>query len=196
LSRYILVVLSVSVVLTALVIVALNAYVTNRQLAQNGDSSFIDKAFSTFSYDDGYKDGYNAAREKFNLRSDGIMSAVGTVQKVEADSVTIKAINLDTDEFVDGVSDIRQVFLTASTTLSLRKTLTEDELNKAMAAWRNAPGNDPPPLPFSESKATINDIVVGSEIIVNVETNIRLEESFEASQIIILSQPQPVTLEE
>jgi hypothetical protein len=184
------VVLSISVVLTALVIVALNAYVTNKQLAQNGNSSFIDKAFSTFSYDDGYRDGYSAAREKFGVLPSEITAITGNVMDMDQSFVTIKAINIDTDEFVDRVSDIRKGLITASTTIMLRKVLTGEELDAAMIAWRKNPADNPPPVPYTETKASLNDLSAGATVLITALEDIRLKESFYAQNIIIIYQPE------
>ncbi|MDF1496942.1 MAG: hypothetical protein P1P90_02685 [Patescibacteria group bacterium] len=187
LSRYILVILSVSVVVTALVIVALNAYVSNKKLSESNNGTFLNNALSSFSYDDGYKDGYNAAREKFNIAPSELRAITGTVQSITPNSLKLEAINLDTDEFVDGVSNVRTALITSSTKVLHRSNLSGEELGSAMQKWQNNPGDNPPPLPYTEKEVTVSEISEGSAVTVISKNDIRFSQSFDADQIIITS---------
>lgn len=186
LSRYILVVLSVSVVLTALIIVAINAYVNNARLSS--DDGFIDSTLSSFSYNQGYKDGYNAARDKFHFAPVEIRTINGTIIETTSNSLTINAINLDTDEFVDGVSNIRKAELTAETKFFSRTALSEEEFDKAMSAWRSsgATRGESPPSGFTDKEISASDLQAGQNIVINADQDIRLMETFTALSVVVI----------
>jgi hypothetical protein len=187
LSRYILVVLSISVVLTALVIVAMNAYVNNYRLSNDSDS-FIDSTLSSFSYNQGYKDGYNAARDKFHFAPAEIRTISGKIIETTANSLTIDAINLDTDEFVDGVSNVRKVELTGTTKFFRRTALSEAEFDQAMSAWRStgATKNEPLPSSFTDEEISVSDLQTDQNIVINSNQDIRLMETFTAESIVVV----------
>lgn len=185
LSRYILVVLSVSVVLTALIIVALNAYVTNKRLADGSGNGFLDTAMSGLSYEEGYKAGYNAAREKFSITPKQITSIVGQVSEIGTNEVIVKAQNLDTDEMVDGISDLRTVVISTSTELLVKRNLTDQEMANEMAKWNASSKQEAPPLPFVLEKAELADLSSTSTVTVTAEEDIRYAETFTASRFII-----------
>lgn len=189
LSRYILVILSVSVVFTALVIVALNAYVSNKKLSESNGGSFINNALSSFSYDDGYRDGYKAARERFGVAPNQILSVNGVIQDLDLNNFMIIAENLDTDEFVDSVSDKRNVLINASTTILMRVPLSKNILDKKLNAWSNSADRDttPPPTPYEEKSLTISDLKNGQKVTVVAYDDIRLAEAFDAQTIIIIT---------
>ena len=186
LSRYILVVLSISVVLTALIIIALNAYVNNARLSS--DNGFIDSARSSFSYNQGYKDGYNTARDKFYFGPTEFNTIVGKIIEVTPNGLIINASNLDTDEFVDGVSNVRKVEITAETKIFRRTALSEAEFDRAMATWR-ASGmakNDPIPSSFTDKEISISDLQADQTVVINANQNIRLLETFTAESIVVV----------
>ncbi len=179
------VVLSVSVVLTALIIVALNAYVTNKRLADGSSNGFIDTAMSGLSYDEGYKAGYKAAREKFNIAPPEVQVMEGTVESLGSDSLQVKATNLDTDEFVDGISNIRTVMITTSTKIFTNEYLSEEDFDTEMNKWQNNP-NLPPPSPYIEKEIDSSELEEGARITVKANNNIRLESTFDAVRITII----------
>ncbi len=185
LSRYILVVLSISVVLTALIIVALNAYVNNQRLAQNDSGIITGTAKSLSSYDEGYKDGYKTAREKFLQNSEEMFSLIGIVLKNEDSSILVEAVNLNTDALVDGIDNKRKIAITSSTEIVINLTLTDEEMETKMNKWRQSEQDTPPPLPFVTDTATIDDIKIDDNISAIATKNIRLEKEFIAEKIVI-----------
>ncbi len=186
LSRYILVVLSVSVVLTALIIVAINAYVNNVRLSS--DNGFIDSTLSSFSYNQGYKDGYNAARDRFNIMPLEVTAISGEIIDITGDSVTINAVNLNTDEFVDDISNLRKATISEDTNISARTALSEEDFDKAMTAWRASGASQglPPPAGFTDKEAQFSDLQVGQNITITANQDIRLEETFTAVSVVVL----------
>jgi len=190
LSRYILVGLSVSVVLTALVIVALNAYVTNRRLSGDGET-FIGSALSSFSYNKGYKDGYEAARAKYSITPVEITQLNGTLIEIKDQKLTVQAENLDTDEFIDGVSNLRTVMISTSTKILSRTPISTEELDKRLAAWRRSGQQDttPPPSAYDDEEIDFEDLNAGQMVAITAGEDIRLASSFTATEIIVLSEP-------
>jgi hypothetical protein len=185
LSRYILVVLSVSVVLTALVIVAINAYVNNARLS-SGSNSFIDSTLSSFSYNQGYKDGYNAARDRFNIMPLEIRAINGEIIDITNDSVTINAVNLNTDEFVDDISNLRKAIINEDTKIFARTALSEEDFDKQLSAWRStgAMQGNPPPTGFTQTEIKLSDLKVGDTAVLTANQDIRLMETFTAESVV------------
>ena len=106
-SRYVLVALCIAVVFTALVLVALNAW-----MKQPGENM----VFKGSGYTDGYRDGFNAAREKMKIVAgsdilEDATSSNGEVISVSSDRLVVKQTSLDTDPVVDGVDNERTVTL-------------------------------------------------------------------------------------
>lgn len=189
LSRYILVILCISIVFTALVLIALNSWVQNKNLSPD-NSGLVGQIFSNQSYDTGYKAGYLAARETFKkvppLPDEAIITSLtGTVMSVEEDRIIFKAENLDADELIDGVSSQRTAITTASTTFVTRSYLSPEDQARQLANWSDSGTKDSPPLPYTEKPIKLSEIKPGQKIAAMANINIRFEESFEASKIIL-----------
>jgi hypothetical protein len=180
LSRYILVVLSISVVLTALVIVALNAYVTNKKLADPSNESFLNTAFSSFSYEDGYSDGYSVAREKFSLAPPNVSNISGKVTSKNDDSFQILGENLYTDEQVDGVSDKRKIVVTSDTIIKKITPLTPEEFD---LAFNKSINSGTPPLPYTETEVSLMDIEEGTLVNIIANEDVTYAEVIEAIEV-------------
>ncbi len=106
-SRYILTTLAIIIVITAFILVGLNALQLEKRLA----SSSFGKA-GTVELNAKYVEGYLAARQKYQtmcpFANQPTYSLNGTVQSVNADgSLTILQESLESDELVDHVSDQR-----------------------------------------------------------------------------------------
>jgi hypothetical protein len=180
LSRYILVILCVSVVFTALILVALNAYVTNKQLSNPNDETFLGTAFSTFSYEDGYKDGYNSARTKFAVMSPEQFSITGLVKNKTNNGFELLGENLYTDETVDGISDQRTILITTSTKIVKITSLSPEEFD-AQATKSISTGI--PPVPYTEQEISLLDIEEGFRVTVVSNEDVSYSETIEASKI-------------
>jgi hypothetical protein len=133
LSRYILVILCVAIVFTALILIVLNSIVQNKRLSglKSGIPA-IDQIMVGQTFEDGYKAGYKAAREKsrFSISTppgSPVYNMDGTIKSVSADKIQFTAKNIDTDELVDGVSDSRTAQITTSTVISVRTYMTMEE---------------------------------------------------------------------
>ena len=194
LSRHILVVLCIAVVFTALVLVALNAWVKNKQLGLGNGSPTVDQISGGQTYDEGYKMGYNVAREKFRNvplmpANTPILALNGTIQEITKNQLQIKATNLDTDEAVDGVSDVRLVDLDANTKITQRTPISPDKLSKLINDWQKngIKKNIPPPNTFEEKTLTLKDLKTGMLVTALAGQDIRLAGEFKATQIVISS---------
>lgn len=185
LSRYILVVLSVSVVVTAIIIVALNAYVSNKRLADDDGGFISGTTKSLSSYDDGYIDGYNDARDRFSNYPDIIKNINGQVTEIGSDYILITAENLDTNEFVDGVSDLRKVKISTTTSIVQQKALSDEETESRIRQWQESGSNEPLMLVDQEKQINLSEITENSRVEVIAENDIRMQEEFKAIKVIL-----------
>jgi len=176
-SRYILTALAVILVITAFVLVALNAL--------NLDGKF--GGSSGGSGQDQYKRGYLAAREKYK----GMCPMVekrgntlsGKVLTVEGDALTVAQETFDTVESVDGVKDARTVRVTSATKIEAQSLKPETQLSKEMAAYK--PGADvAPPSPNILSAIRLSDIKPGDQVIITADQeDVRLSQDFAAVSV-------------
>ncbi|MFA6099666.1 MAG: hypothetical protein WC750_02160 [Patescibacteria group bacterium] len=192
-SRYILVILSISIAFTALVLIALNSWVQNKKMSTS-NSGVLGQVFSNQAYENGYKAGYLLAREKYKKIAplpEGavVTSLTGTVTKVEVNQLTLTAENLDTNEFIDNISNDRTVLVNASTTVVSRTFLTAEEQVKQLERWSKSGSKNAPPLPYTEKAIKLSDIKPDQKITVMANEDIRLKQSFEATQIILTQTP-------
>lgn len=189
LSRYILVILCISIAFTALVLVGLNSWVQNKRLSGE-NAGIVGQIFSNQAYENGYKAGYLAARAKYRrvapLPEGAVVTSIsGTVASVESNAVKLNATNLDTDEYVDNVSNVRLVMTNASTTIVQRNFLSQEEQTKQLEKWNRNGSRNSPPLPYSEKTIKLSDIKPGDSVVAVADKDVRLEESFNATQIIV-----------
>ena len=189
-SRYVLVVLCIAVAFTAFILVILNTW-SNHKTFTFGIPA-VDQVMQGQTYEDGYKAGYQAARQKLSTRpplppGTPVTTANGTITSVNAVSLTMVVDSLDTDELVDGVSDTRTVNIATSTAIILRTNLSIQDMEKQMTTWREdgMKKNQPPPAPYKESHLNIADLKPGQTITVVTSNDLRLQSSFTATKILI-----------
>ncbi|MBI4139020.1 hypothetical protein HY479_02610 [Candidatus Uhrbacteria bacterium] len=181
-SRYLLTVLCVAVVITTLVLVGLNAWLTQPSgLSLNGLGFNPDAERQA-----GYKEGYNAARDRLStagLCALPVESTVltGSVMAVEQGLVIVVQESLDTDPLADGVPDERVVRIGPETKIFIQKEASPDELAAASAT------PDTAPIPVGRTAAKWTDIPTeGGRVRVSANEDIRLKEEFTAREIVIL----------
>jgi len=197
LSRYILVILCVAIVFTALILIVLNSIVQNKRLSglKSGIPA-IDQIMVGQTFEDGYKEGYKVARDKCRFSmvtppGSPIFNMDGTIRSVSADKIQFTAKNIDTDELVDGISNSRTIMMTTSTVISVRTYLTMEEQTKAFeAAAKSTDKNKTMPMPYTEKVIKISDLKAGQEIIVIANEDVRLKEEFAAVQVIVNIMPE------
>lgn len=187
LSRYILVVLSISVVLTALIIVALNAYVNNQRLAQDDSGIITGTAKSLSSYDEGYKDGFKVAREKYAQGPDKTLLIQGEILETGSDQLVVKGQGLYTEESIDDVPDTRIAKITSTTKIVKQTSYTDEEYQVVLQEWNAQGGSEVggPPLPFTEQEVAIEDVETGARVTVKADEDIRYLEEFVALEVLI-----------
>lgn len=181
-SRYILTALAIILVITAFVLVGLNALNIEQRLGLSPGIWGTDSA----QLEENYRLGYLAAREKYKgicpsvERQGSIIS--GIVDSVEGDSLTITQDYFDTDEKVDGISDTRHANITANTKIELHTQKDQEVLSKELAAFKPGPDSTPP-APFILSNIKLSDIKPGDRVNVISDSELRLAEEFTALTI-------------
>lgn len=176
-SRYILTALAIILVITAFILVGLNAL----RLQSGGG---IGLSLLSQQTDQAYKDGYLAARQKYQSICPlpvATTQMIGRVLSTNSSSLKVQEQSLDTDPKVDGVDDVRTVTITSTTSLMLvvRKSAATLAAEQASAT----PGS-PPPSVFTEQKISLADIKPGMTITVQSTQDVRLAASIAANSII------------
>jgi len=173
-SRYLLVVLCVSVVITGLALVAINAYTTSQPKA-DGQASSSDEDLV-----EAYRSGFNAAREKIQFQGLLILSGdknalVGSVIEVNADRLTVKQESLLVDPLADGVPDEREIVVDSETML-FRQPDAASVADPSASA----------PQAVERTQISLTDISVGSRIrVIAKEENVERLETIHAKEIVV-----------
>lgn len=181
-SRYVLVALCVVVVLTTLALVIMNYW------TKNSGMPALDQVLSGQTYEDGYKAGFLAAREKFSKtpvlpQGMEVKSVFGEVKTVNKDSLTVLVTSLDTDPMVDGVSDTRTVNINKDTKIFKQISLSVDEFRNKMDAWNQSDKSQPMPQPFKEVAMSLSDLKAGTKVTITSNEDVRLKDGFLATAI-------------
>ncbi len=184
-SRYILVTLCIILVITAFILIALNAFNLESRL---GVKVLPNLNPSSAQLKEQYTKGYLAAREKYKNMCPVIgrtgNSIGGTVESISGNTIKLKQNTFDTDVNVDNVSDIRTVTVTSATKIELATRKSDDAFAKEMEAFK--PSTDKPASPPSPSIVTtakISDIKAGDNIIVTSNKELSVTSSFTALTI-------------
>ncbi len=184
-SRYILTALAIILVITAFILVGLNALNIDQRMGLS-----LGKIQATSGQlDQRYKDGFLAARAKYRSMCPTIITTgtmmSGTVTAVDASSLTVKQSSFDTDSDVDGVSDLRTVNITAQTKIQSQIAKLPQDFTREMAAYKpGLPGQfKAPPMAYTVKSVNISDIKVGDKVDVTAANNVRLAQSFDALAI-------------
>lgn len=185
-SRHILVSLAIILVITAFVLVGLNAW-----LEQHGKAPLISNPFTQKSIDDAYARGFQNARTKYQQLCPQLAAAspkmfVGIVTSVSGQHLSVKPTNLDTDATVDHVPDIRAITISADTTIQKQLFLTPGDLAKQAkdAADKQKAGSVIPPSMSASS--TFADLKEGQTVQIVSDQDVRLLSTIPAVSILIL----------
>lgn len=177
-SRTILAVLSVLLVITALILLGLNAYMKQ----PSGSGRATSGLFGTSS-DQAYKDGYAAARERyarlFPYINQEVRLVSGTVSSVSASGFVLTQDSLAVDPKADNVPDARTITVDKNTKIVTSKDKDPDTFRAEMDDFMKKsgiPGTQPPapPLAIIESSATLTDIKPGMRVSVESDVDLRL----------------------
>jgi hypothetical protein len=184
-SRYILTALAMILVITAFVLVGLNAM----NLEQKFSLSLDAMKRNASQAQEEYNKGYAAAQAKYkNLcpmigrDSDTIG---GKILSVSADKITITQDTFDTDETFDGIPDTRTAIVTAATKIQLQSPKPTEQLSQEMSDFKPASGN-PPPSPFTISDIKLSDLKEGDRVSIKSDQEIRLVSEFKALKVTVI----------
>lgn len=193
-SRYILVVLCVSVVFTTIALIALNAAFQQRnfgsklQLSSSGSTdNDLQMAFGS---------GYQAARQ--NLMDKGLLIGeldpkylTGVVTKNDDSGLFVMQTSLDSVPAVDGVEDERQIIISPTTKFYSETSKSSEDFARELEAYAKislTENSNPAPLPVIKKAATLTDIKVGDKVKILSEQSVRFAPLIQATQINILPQ--------
>lgn len=174
-SRSILTILAIVLVITAFVLVGLNALKT-----QSSKTS------------DQYTQGFLAARTMYTqmcpmVRNEqSATTLTGTVQSNNGSSLVILANNLDTDQKIDGVGLTRTVTVTADTKIQQTTQKTSIELSQEVQAFiaNHATGTRPtPPSPYTVTNLSLSEIKAGDVVTIQSGAPVRLLQTIPAVSI-------------
>ncbi|MCI0478929.1 hypothetical protein L0Y59_00075 [Candidatus Uhrbacteria bacterium] len=172
--------LCIAVVGTALVLVALNAWMNQ----QGGNAIFKDR------YTDGFKEGYTEARQRMAgagciLNPEGPNRLRASVKAVLEDSLIVEQMSLDTHPDVDRVSDERTVTISPETKIVRYTDKSGEQLAQEMRAYvlEQADSTQAPPSPFIEETLSLSDIKAGDVISIVSSIEVRLAENIPAQRI-------------
>ncbi|MFA4955197.1 MAG: hypothetical protein WC641_07870 [Patescibacteria group bacterium] len=183
-SRYILTALSIIVVVTALALIALNAFDLENRLGWNmwrinsGNQALADK----------YKEGYLNARATYQKMCPLVnrqgSTITGRVEEVGKNSIVITQDYFDTDAQIDNVSNMRTVEITKNTDLTLNTAKPIDQLNKETATFK--PGSGNPPSAFSVKEIGLSEIKLGDYVSIESDKDLRTVASFTALKLKVI----------
>jgi len=186
-SRYILTGLAIILVITAFILVGLNAL----NLQQFGFSP------SKGQLDAKYKEGYLAAKQNFQtlcpIATGNQQLITGKITHISGNTLTVDASNIISDQLVDGMDSTRTITITASTTINSVAQLTQADYAAKIAKIKvSSPPGDVPSA-FITTKILASDLKVGDTVTITT-----LEDAQTVKQLIAgsinLTPPQPVAV--
>jgi len=156
------------------------------------------------TYKDGYRAGYEAARQK--LKESNLFPEVptetntlsGTVLKTDKKSFTFESQNLALNPLeAEKTPSTRTVKITESTRIYRITPRNPEELQAEFERFQEAADPEArPPEPFPREDVDASAIQSGMIITVTADHNIFSEEVFEASEISLQAQPAPARMPE
>lgn len=192
-SRYILTVLCIAITFTALVLIALNAWI--KQPSTGASIGYVPSRASLTKDEElkeAYVQGYVAARERLSsLGGVGLNTEPrilrGTVVNVGSKSLTLKQTNLDTHPLVDSIPDERLVTLAANAHIYAETEKTTAQFQAELADFEKSSLDNPertPPQIFTRREITLSDIPVGASLRIISEESVRMASEIIASEIV------------
>jgi len=180
-SRYILTSLAIIIVITAFILVGLNAYL----MQKGGTGLSIVRPASQEELDESYKLGYEAARSKADtLCGDiklSINSFTGTVISNDGKNLVVTQESLMSDPIADGISDDRTVLITPNTKIIKTSKKSNQQFMSELQAYETAQnaGNNTqkPPEDTVEQILKISDLSIGSKVLVSSNQDVMFLET-------------------
>ncbi len=181
-SRYVLTLLAVILVITALILIALDALQLDKRFSQQTGQSSQSVARQA------YIKGYLAARKNYQalcpLANLEVRQFTGAVTEISDKSLKVLQQSLDTDSLVDGVDAVRTVVITPTTVLQRVEAKPLDQIEKDLTAARTSSREAVlPPSLYIRTLIKLSDIQVGQRISVESATDVRLQSTVEAVTI-------------
>lgn len=184
-SRYILTSLAIIIVITALALVALNAFQLEKRFSSG---------ISANSTTEAYVQGFLAARKKYQALypapspSSHLLS--GVIRSVGTNSFVLTQTSLDTDPIVDGVSDDRTIVLTNNAALSIIAPKSSEQFSQELNAFQHASPNktgaNVPPSPTLRQSIKPSDMKVGQMVSIESDEEVRLLSTIHAKSVTVL----------
>jgi len=181
-SRYIMTALSIILVITAFVLVALNAYQVKINPLQITPKKTAEQ---------GYVEGYLAARKNYQavcpLAGQPTNFFTGIVQSVSGQSITVVEQSLETDPLVDRISNTRTVTIDANTVIQSSVTKTAAEIAQDVKTLQDSlKKGEPVAAPSNSVPAKLSDIMPGQLVYVQSNQDVRLLSTIPATSIRLL----------
>ncbi len=188
-SRYILTSLAIIIVITAFILVGLNALI----IQKGGTGLLISSTASQEELDASYKLGYQAARDKADSLCDGVKLSVnsftGTVVANDGEKLVVAQNSLMADPLADGISDNRTVLVSANTKIvkSIKKSDEQfiRELKNFETAQATGNTNSESPNDTIEQVLKLSDIKVGSKVSVSSNEDVTLLATVSSTKILL-----------
>ncbi len=169
-SRYILTALSIILVITAFILVGLNALEI-----QKGGSLFSFGAPSQAQLNAQYRAGYLAARAREQTLFPAIAMPItilnGTITNLTSDGFIINATNVDTNKIADGLDTRRNVKLTSTTVIQKVISKSPKDFAKELAAGVKL--DKTLPRPFTTQTIRASNLSVGENVTVMISKDAR-----------------------
>ena len=176
-SRYILTALAIILVITAFVLIGLNAFNLEQRLGLSKGKASDEQLAAR------YKAGYLAARADLKTicpiieRHGDTIS--GKVTAVSGSKITFTQDSFDTNETIDGVKNDRTANLQTGAKIEVLNPKPVDSFNAEIAAFKPGP-NLNPPLPYTVTAGGLGDIKPGVRITLTGSGDLRLAKEFTA----------------
>lgn len=176
-GRTILSLLAVLLLITAFVLLALNAY-----MQQPVGSARTNAPLFGGNSEQAYKDGYQAARNRFAQLYPGINTesrvVSGTIVSVSANGFILTQDSLAVDPKADGIADNRTISVDEKTSIVTVKEKDPDDFRKEMQEFLEKSGSrtTPPPAPplaTTETTTTLSNLRVGQRVTVESDADLR-----------------------
>lgn len=189
-GRTILSLLAALLLITAFILLALNAYMQQQPMGSARSNSLFGG-----NTDQAYKDGYEAARQRFGRLYPSLNQETrlisGTVMSVSANGFVLKQDSLAIDPKADGVSDERTITVDAKTSLLSVKEKDPDAFRKEMQdfAQKSGSATTPPPMPpmaVTESATMLSSIKAGMQVSVEADADVRLLQTIHAVSVRVM----------
>lgn len=178
-SRYLLTALASILVITAFLLIGLNAFRLEGMLGQKPKKTLAQ------AYAEGYRTARQTIASQNPIMALSQTSMLGEVISNNGSSLVVMQKNLDTNPAVDGISDERTIIVDTKTLIERSVSKPTDQFLKELSAIKDV-SSSKPPSNVTLSVIRLSDIKVGETIRVESANDLRLMSSIPALHIIVL----------